>query len=71
MEITQKHLVLSMCASGVPGGMDQVHMPMAARMAGLGHSSANMTMHYTHGDMDDQRKAAEAMAGMLATGVIQ
>lgn len=51
--------------------MDQVHMPMAARMAGLGHSSANMTMHYTHGDMDDQRKAAEAMAGMLATGVIQ
>lgn len=49
---------------------DQLGVSMADRMAGLGHSTSRMTMHYTKPDMDRRRAALELLAGKIS-GVVQ
>ena len=40
-------------------------MPLSDRQPQMGHSAGNMTLHYTHSDIERRRAAVEKMAGKL------
>ncbi len=44
---------------------EDVEMPFSDRQAQMGHSAGNMTLHYTHSDLERRRGAVEAIAGRL------
>ena len=40
-------------------------MPLSDRQAQMGHAAGNITLHYTHSDIERRRGAVEQMAGKL------
>ncbi len=46
---------------------EEIGMALSDRMAGMGHGSALMTMHYTVADMDRRRDGLQAIASRLLT----
>lgn len=44
---------------------EALEMPLSDRQAQMGHSAGNMTLHYTHSDIERRRVAVETMAGKL------
>jgi integrase len=50
--------------------IEDVGMPFSDRQAQMGHSAGNMTLHYTHSDLERRRGAVEIIAGKLTAAAV-
>lgn len=47
---------------------EQIGMALSDRQAQMGHADVEMTLHYTHSDLERRRAAVETIAGKLVGG---